>query len=480
MPSIIFRADGNNKMGLGHIVRSSALAEILKDNYHCILATRCRLDPLLKEMRSVFAEIISLAEVDYPEEARTFCQISSNENLVVLDGYHFDDVYQRELRQQGFDIFSIDDIHAFPFFSKIIINHSGGFAPLHYRSLPSTQFYLGPGYALLRRPFLEAAKSRRNEITDSNCFICFGGADPGNQTMKVLQDADIRKHFTKIHVVIGNAYQYKAELDAFVKDQSEIVVHHAISPSDMVVIMKECSYAICSPSTIVYEYLSVGGIVFLQQIADNQKDVIGYFVNEGMAFPLNQLGNIANSAIVSSFAKQRMYFDGKQDQRLRKCFDQYFESRTLSIRSAAEQDLEISYYWANEPEVRAQSYNQSSISLEEHAAWFHNRLKDVHSYFYILEQNKIPVAQIRFQVSNNEAVLGYLAGKSIRSKGLGTAILGKGIEAFVRDYGKPVDITGYVKKTNLPSQRSFERLAFVKEEATTYPDSFKYTMHYGN
>jgi UDP-2,4-diacetamido-2,4,6-trideoxy-beta-L-altropyranose hydrolase len=480
MASIIFRADGNSKMGLGHLVRSSALAEMLKENYHCILATRCSLQPLLREMRSVFTEIILLAEVDYSEEARTFCQISGNENLIVLDGYNFDDVYQRELYRQGYDIFSIDDIHAFPFYSKAIINHSGGVTPLHYRALPSTQFYLGPGYALLRRAFLEAAKNRRNEITDSNCFVCFGGADPGNQTMEILQNAEIRKNFEKIHVVIGNAYQYKLELDAFVKDQSEIIVHHAVSPANMVAIMRDCSYAVCSPSTIVYEYLSVGGIVFLQQIADNQKDVISYFVNEGMAFTLNQLGNIENGAIASSFAKQKMYFDGNQDHRLRKSFDQYFESKTLSIRSAAEQDLEISYHWANDPEVRAQSYNQSSISLEEHAAWFHTRLKDVHSYFYILEQHKKPVAQIRFQVSNNEAVLGYLAGMSIRSKGLGTAILGKGIEAFVRDYGKPVDITGYVKKTNLPSQRSFERLAFVKEEAAIYPDSFKYTMYYGN
>jgi UDP-2,4-diacetamido-2,4,6-trideoxy-beta-L-altropyranose hydrolase len=480
MAPIVFRADGDSSIGLGHLIRSSALAEMLKEKYHCILATRCTLEPLLNEMNSVFAEVISLPEANYSEEAKSFNQISSKENLVVLDGYNFDDVYQRELFQQGYDVFSIDDIHAFPFYSKAIINHSGGLTPLHYRSLPSTQFYLGPGYALLRWPFLDAATSRRNELTDSNCFICFGGADLGNQTMEILRNAEIRKHFKRIYVVIGNAYQHKAELEVFVKDQSDIMVHHAVSPSEMVAIMKECSYAICSPSTIVYEYLSVGGIVFLQQIADNQKDVISYFVNEGMAFPLNQLKNVDHSAIAFSFAKQKMYFDGKQDQRLRKCFDQYFESKLLTIRKATGQDLETCYHWANDPQVRAQSYNQSSISLQEHTIWFHNKLKDAYSYYYILEQQGKPVAQIRFQLSNNEAVLGYLAGKSIRSKGMGTAILARGIEAFVRDYHKPVLITGYVKKTNLPSQGSFERLAFVKGEAATHPDSFKYTMHYGN
>jgi UDP-2,4-diacetamido-2,4,6-trideoxy-beta-L-altropyranose hydrolase len=476
--SIIFRADGNNRIGLGHLVRSSALAEMLKKKYHCILATRCALEPLLKEMRSAFAEVISLPELD-SKEASFFDEMGSNGHLVVLDGYHFDDVYQRELFEKGYDIFSIDDIHAFPFYSKVIINHSGGFTPLHYHSLPSTQFYLGPAYALLRKPFLEAAKDRRNQITDSNCFVCFGGADPGNQTMEILQNVQLRNNFHNVHVVIGNAYQYKTELEAFVKDKNDIIVHHALSPSSMVKVMKQCSYAICSPSTIVYEYLSVGGVVFLQQIADNQKDVMNYFIQGGVAFPLDRIANISSNEIVSSFSKQRMYFDGNQDQRLRKCFDQYFESKTLITRKAVEWDIQACYLWANDPLVRVQSYNQSSISLQEHTSWFHSKLKDHNCYFYILERNNEPVAQIRFQVSNREAVVGYLAGKSIRSKGLGTSILSKGVEAFVKDYGGPVTITGYVKKTNIPSQRSFERLAFAREEATVYPDSYKYTMNYG-
>ena len=480
MSSIIFRADANNAMGLGHLVRASALAEMLKDDYHCILATRCKMESLLKEISTAFIEIISLSEVSYTEEAKFFDKISSKENLVVLDGYNFDDVYQQELFQKGYDIFSIDDIHAFNFYSKVIINHSGGFTPLHYHSLPFTQFYLGPRYSLLRQPFLKAAQNRRNSITDKNCFVCFGGADPNNRTMQVLKKDTIRHYFEKLHVVVGNAYQYKNELEVFVKDKEKIVIHCALSPTDMVAIMKQCSYAICSPSTVVYEYLSVGGIVFLDQIADNQKDVISYFLKDGMAFSPDLIGCLTNKDVASSFTKQSLLFDGASDQRFRRLFHQHFESKKLDIRKANERDLEICFYWANDPEVRAQSYNQSPITLPEHTTWFYNKLNDAYSYFYIFELNGNPIAQIRFQVSNNEAVLGYLVGEAIRSKGLGTSILSKGIEAFIKEYQKPVQIIGYVKKVNLPSQRSFERLAFVKYETNNYPDSYKYTMYYGN
>jgi UDP-2,4-diacetamido-2,4,6-trideoxy-beta-L-altropyranose hydrolase len=480
MSRIIFRADGDVKKGLGHLIRSSALAGMLNDEHECLLLTRCNLDPLLKELESVFAKIISLPNADYLEEARAFSKITSKENLIVLDGYSFDDAYQRELFQNGFEFFSIDDIHASPFYSKVIINHSGGLTPLQYRSLPATQFYLGPRYSLLREPFLQAARTRRNSISDNNCLVCFGGADPNNQTLQVLKTDSIVERFSHFHVVIGNAYQYERELNDTAKNGRNITVHHAVTASNLVSIMQQCSYAICSPSTVVYEYLSVGGIVYLEQIADNQKDVINYFTSEGMAFYLKDAGKISHSAIEASFSRQATHFDGGSGQRLKKIFRQFLESRDVSIRKANEQDMELCYHWANDPAVRLESFNQSQISLTEHTKWFNNKLKDEDSFFYILESKTEPMAQIRFQVTGCEATLSYLASPAFRSKGLGTTILGKGIEAFTKEYNQPVQIIGYVKKTNIPSQLSFERLAFQKEEATVYPNSYKYTMSYGN
>jgi RimJ/RimL family protein N-acetyltransferase len=95
-----------------------------------------------------------------------------------------------------------------------------------------------------------------------------------------------------------------------------------------------------------------------------------------------------------------------------------------------------------------------------------------------VESGNLPVAQIRFQVSESVAVLGYLIDSNYRSKGLGTTILSKGLEAFTNDFGRPVLITGYVKHSNIASQRSFEKLKFTKTEATEYEASYKYTMQY--
>ena len=170
--TIVFRADGGSEIGLGHLIRSSALAHMLNNEFNCILATRCNIDSLLQTFKTSFSKIISLPDQDYDKEPQLLIETFSEENLIILDGYNFDSQYQESLVRKGFDLFSIDDIHAFQFHSKIIINHAGGISPLDYKTLPFTQFYLGPRYSLLREPFLEAAKHRRNSVNDNNCFIC--------------------------------------------------------------------------------------------------------------------------------------------------------------------------------------------------------------------------------------------------------------------------------------------------------------------
>ena len=40
LKKILFRADGNEEIGYGHVIRSLALADMLKENFECIFVTR--------------------------------------------------------------------------------------------------------------------------------------------------------------------------------------------------------------------------------------------------------------------------------------------------------------------------------------------------------------------------------------------------------------------------------------------------------
>ncbi|MFN2439858.1 MAG: UDP-2,4-diacetamido-2,4,6-trideoxy-beta-L-altropyranose hydrolase, partial [Chitinophagaceae bacterium] len=418
--TIFFRADGDSEMGLGHIIRSSAIASYVKDHYKCILLTRCKIHSVLHEARSIFSEIVSLPVIDYYLEAENFSSITLKNCLFVLDGYFFDTAYQKILKSHGREFFFIDDIHAFKYYARVIVNQSGKIGPIDYEALPGTQYYLGPLYALLRAPFLEAAKEREKKLDNKNCFICFGGADPENKTLEILKNKNIQSGFEHFHVVIGSAYKYISELEDFATENKKISIHTSLSAEEMEAVMQQCCFAICSPSSVVYEYMSIGGVVFLEQTADNQKDILSYLVEERLAFHLKDVNEIGHSDILQSIEKQAIYFDGQSGERVLKIFNQYFAAKNLTIRKATINDLYTCFNWANDSDVRQQSFNENSIALEGHTAWFNNKLTDANTHFFILELNQQPVAQIRFDVKNNEAVIGYLADKSIRNKGLGT------------------------------------------------------------
>ena len=478
---VTFRADGNSQIGLGHIIRSSALASAIKEDYSCTLLTRCTISEVLKEAADVFAEIIKLPERDYQEEARLFSEFSATDDLVVLDGYFFDSFYQEILKEGGYTFFSIDDIHSTEFFSSVIINHAGGLSPLDYKAPPSTQFYLGPSYSLLRPPFLRAAKKRRTMITNKNCFVCFGGADPENKTLEILKKPNIRDYFQEFHVVTGSAYEYEDDLKQLSSDKKNISIYSSISSEELVTVMRKCCFAVCSPSTVAYEYMSVGGVAFLEQIAGNQKEVFNYMIEEGLGFPIGDICTDTKQARFDlSLKKQAEHFDGKSDERFKKIFRQFFYGKGILIRRANKDDVEVCFKWANDKTVREQSYTQDPIGFQEHITWFEQKLNDPNDFFYMMEFEARPVAQIRFHVHDNEAVLGYLADENIRNRGLGTLILSKGIESFVGDYKKTINIVGHVKESNFASRRSFEKLAFKKTRSTQHPDSFKYTMYYVN
>lgn len=480
LKKVIFRADGNSEMGLGHLIRSSAFATAINKKYHCTLVTRCTLSKIIEDLSTVFAKVVILDDADAASELQLYDLYDSSSSLLILDGYEFTTAYQEALVNKGLSFICIDDIHAYRFYAKAIVNHSGGLTFKDYKAPPDTQFYFGPQYSLLRKPFLDASKQRRTSIDNRNCFVCFGGADPGNMTLAVLRTETVINQFDYFHVVVGAGFEHLNVLESFAQIQKNISLHVNLQAHDMVTLMQKCAFAICAPSTIVYEYMSVGGVVYLKQTADNQKDVISYMTAKGFAFELNKIQSVSKKEMLSSLNKQAGSFDGNSAERLTKVVDQCFLLAETTIRRAVLTDVIVSFNWANDPVVRNQSFSTETIIFENHQKWFASKMEDEKSFFYIIENRNIPVGQIRFQVANGNAVISYLADKDVRNNGMGVAILTKGIEVFTREYNQPVNIIGSVKNSNIASQRSFEKLAFEKQNNDEFPDSVKYIMRYDN
>ncbi|HKK74711.1 MAG TPA: UDP-2,4-diacetamido-2,4,6-trideoxy-beta-L-altropyranose hydrolase [Saprospiraceae bacterium] len=473
--NVYFRADGHPQIGVGHVIRSLALADMLKEQFSCHFIIRSPLETLTAQILETCVSIIELPDTDDDlQEARLLSdKYLTGEEIVVLDGYHFVTAYQQVIKDKGCKLVCIDDIHTYHFVADVVINHAGGIKPADYSVEPYTQFCLGLKYALLRKPFREAAKHRTYpDRQDNHVFICLGGADPRNATLAVLKRCESIETIEKVFLVIGPAYLHKTSLRTFL-EQSELDVEllENLSAEEMVRYMKKCGLAITPASTVAYEYLSVGGLLFLNVIADNQLSMYDFFINQHLAFDLEKLNNNYLNQIQDSSPPQDD-LNGQQE----KIYTRLFQSLTLHAREAEERDTELLFTWANDQATRQQSFNSKPIAFEQHKKWFLAKRSDPNSHIYILHLRQAPIAQVRFDLKDQVATLSYSIAKKYRGKGLGVPVLREAMATLRRAYGQRLPIVGYVKKSNIASVKVFRALDFREEETPLYENTYKYIL----
>ncbi len=284
---IIFRADGNSSIGMGHFVRTLALAEMLKDDFYCIYATCSPSAYQIKEINRVCDERMELPEGGAHFDV--FLSLLKGDEIVVLDNYFFDTAYQELIKSKGCKLVCIDDKHHQPYVCDLIINHT----PLtrkedYYTISNETKYAFGLEYALLRAPFLDASKMER--CTDDKAyFVCFGGSDYNNLSLQVLKVLDKLPELQKVNIVTGAAHQNKEEVEAFCNERSNFHHYSSLSAEEMVQVMQECTTAIVPASSILIEVLAVGLYPVIGYFVDNQEEAAGSFVKMGLAISVGDL-----------------------------------------------------------------------------------------------------------------------------------------------------------------------------------------------
>lgn len=270
---IFFRADGGATTGLGHLVRSMALAEMLKEEY--------KIDFFCKEAPESVEEKIKAAGFGFiriTDEQEFFDR--AKVIVVILDGYGFKTEYQKRLKDQECTVVCIDDMHEGEFFADLIINHAPGIKPEDYKAQHYTKFALGLEYALLRPSFLEAAKQERIDKPVENLFICFGGADPENLTLKALEAALEVNIYKKINVVTGASYKYTESIQDF--DNDVVNLFSNLNEQEMCRLMLDSDVAIVPSSSILLEAMACGLKLITCYYVDNQYNFHNEIVKLGV------------------------------------------------------------------------------------------------------------------------------------------------------------------------------------------------------
>jgi UDP-2,4-diacetamido-2,4,6-trideoxy-beta-L-altropyranose hydrolase len=473
---LYIRVEASVHIGLGHLTRCLALAKILGTDFD--VEFRCLEVP--RDLEKVFEEIGS--SLIMLQDELSFFEELKQDDLVVLDGYHFSGDYQQKLKQKGCLIILIDDLCDAPLYhADLIINHGPGFSPSTYPAEAYSMFALGIEYALLRESFLKLVGCNRQIKSIEKIFICFGGSDPNNLTKRVIECCTEQQITRQINVVLGQSYQHLDELKGLFGKDKNINIYSSLSEIEMCTLVASSDLAIVPSSSILLEAIAAKCLIITGFYIENQR-----FLYERTVDGIQIVGasNFSKSAIhealnkmlnkklpVTSKIGEEL---GRKTVTLVKIFNQLAESNNLYLRKAAYDDLDIVFRWANLPSIRANSFSKTQITHDEHKRWFTDKINDGNCFFYIVEQNTLPIGLIRFDVSlRDKARISYLVDPIFHGKGFGTLILYKGIKHLMTDDKNKIikELHGEVLKENLPSVKAFERLGF---EITEIKDYFHY------
>jgi UDP-2,4-diacetamido-2,4,6-trideoxy-beta-L-altropyranose hydrolase len=279
---VSIRVDASSNIGLGHIVRTFALAQILKKHY--TIKFYCKEIPKPLE-REITEGGFSVFRINNEED---FLNSISLNVIVVLDGYNFDSILQKRVKERGAKLVCIDDLNDKEFYADLIINYSPGINETDYAAQKQTQFALGLEYALLRPVFLsEAIKSKITKKIES-VVVCFGGADPKQLTVETLRVLREFNQFAKIYVITGAAYQNIDSLLNIVKEDSRIEHFENLNDTQLAGVLVKSHLAIVPASNILLEALCCGCIPLTCYYVPNQQSFHNYLVRH---FFINSFGN---------------------------------------------------------------------------------------------------------------------------------------------------------------------------------------------
>lgn len=340
MNQLIFRADGNAQLGMGHVMRCLALADMLKGIFTMQFAIT---DPAPAVQTLI--ETAGLTVIPLPDSAdkAAFWGAIHHNDIVVLDGYSFDETFQRAVRVRVRKLVFIDDLIKGHQVADVVINHAGGIAETQYNAASYTHLYLGPHYAMLRPEFFRP-EGFGPPPPDGPIFVSLGGADPHNTSLTVLEAIRQVDTTLPVHIVLGPFHPDRASIESFRSQLPNLTILQNLTAAQMAEELQQCSLAITACSTIAYEVCAINRPLIAVVTADNQSQLAQFLSDEKLALSVNfptlltrsipvialdkllrlsiQSFQFSPETVEETLANQRRFFDGRSPERFRQVFQE--------------------------------------------------------------------------------------------------------------------------------------------------------------
>jgi CMP-N-acetylneuraminic acid synthetase/spore coat polysaccharide biosynthesis predicted glycosyltransferase SpsG len=268
-PRILFRADGSAGIGMGHVYRSLAIADALRET------SRAEIAFLMSAEHS--EGIVTVSRSGYPvrvagdgrletylEHLRDF-----SPEILINDLPRLEERYLRALSHLGATtvnlVDTLDDLERAGHYAQVIVSVMN-----EDRETPEN-FYGGPAYAILRSHFRDKEKEIREQAR--LVLLTFGGSDPQGLTLKAARALQKLPDPVEVVAVAGPAFSYRREFEELAGGLRRPVPLINEAGGHIADLMLEADVVVCSGGMSVYEIAALGtpGIVLAQNAREESR-----------------------------------------------------------------------------------------------------------------------------------------------------------------------------------------------------------------
>ena len=294
----LIRADGNEKIGAGHLMRCLTIAaELVKQGCGDEILFLCADEQSAQLAGQQGFETVILGtdyrdmESELPAWEKLFER--HNKAVILVDSYHVTDRYLAALKRFG-TVVLMDDMGEKSYPVDALINYNAFADRTCYSRLygvsiqeptdgnigqcaGGVKMFIGPDYVPVREQFRDRNYCVRREV--KSVLITTGGGDSENIAGRILET--LYGSEPEYHLIVGQFNPHLVKLKQMESAHENIHIHSNVT--DMAELMTSADIAVTAGGSTVYELAVLGVPLICFSYAENQEALTEYIGEQSIA-----------------------------------------------------------------------------------------------------------------------------------------------------------------------------------------------------
>lgn len=241
--------------------------------------------------------------LDQLEDAKA-CS-NSTSDLLIIDCYRLDHIFERAMRSTTQKIMVIDDLANRQHDCDILLDQNAlpdaahrydNLVPQHCAKL------LGPEYAILRIEFYLHRETLRVRDALRSILVSYGGTDPLNLTAIAIEAIlNVKNASLTADIVVGGNHSKLTQIKQLCSQHPQLTLH--IQTKEMAQLMSNADLALGAGGSTHWERCFLGLGALISTVADNQKASSQYLDSLGCCRLLGDASSLTANQLTSEIER---------------------------------------------------------------------------------------------------------------------------------------------------------------------------------